>query len=297
MSWLQISFEVSPDSASGVSDLLTEAGALAVTLQDAGDEPVLEPAPGATPLWPTTRVVGLFAGDVNAESVLDRLRGMGVDHALPPHRVEHLEDQPWQRLCMDEFRPMRFGERLWVCPSWTVPPQPEAVSVRLDPGLAFGTGTHPTTALCLEWLAELPLGGLQLLDYGCGSGILAIAGLKLGACRAWAVDTDPQALEATRRNAVENGVHEQLITVPPRKLEAVTTEVLVANILAGPIVDLAPMFATHVSRGGRIGLSGVLGDQAAPVRDCYQRWFEMNPTVYRDDWCLLTGQRRAEEPA
>lgn len=297
MSWLQISFEISPDSASGLSDLLTEAGALAVTLQDAGDEPVLEPAPGSTPLWSTTRVVGLFAGDVKAESVLDRLRGMGADYALPPHRVEHLEDQPWQRLCMDDFRPMRFGERLWVCPSWTIPPHPEAVSVRLDPGLAFGTGTHPTTALCLEWLEGLPLRGLQLVDYGCGSGILAIAGLKLGARKAWAVDTDPQALEATRCNAVENGVHKRLLTAAPHELEAVTAEVLVANILASPIVDLAPTFAAHVSCGGRIGLSGVLRDQAALVSDSYQPWFEMHRTVYRDDWCLLTGRRRAAEPA
>ncbi len=297
MSWLQISFEISPDSAPELSDLLAEAGALAVTLQDAGDAPVLEPAPGATPLWPTTRVVGLFASEVTAESVLNRLRSKGADYALATLRVEHLEDQPWQRLCMDDFRPMQFGKRLWVCPSWTDPPQPEAISVRLDPGLAFGTGTHPTTALCLEWLEGLPLRGLQLLDYGCGSGILAIAGLQLGARRVWAVDRDPQALEATRRNAAENGVHERLITRAPHKLEAVTTEVLVANILAGPIMDLATTFASHVSWGGRIGLSGVLRDQAALVNESYRPWFEMYQPVYREDWCLLTGHRRAEELA
>ncbi len=296
MSWLKISFEVSSDSAPALSDLLTEAGALAVTLQDAGHEPVLEPAPGATPLWTKTRVVGLFASKVNAASLLHRLRIMHAADALPPHRIEHLQDQPWQRLCRDDFRPMRFGKRLWVCPSWAAPPQPGAVNVRLDPGLAFGTGTHPTTALCLEWLGELPLRGLQLLDYGCGSGILAIAGLKLGARRAWAVDTDPQALEATRRNATENGIDERLVTVPPRELPAVTVEVLVANILAGPIFDLAPTFARYVSRGGRIGLSGVLRDQAMLVLERYQPWFEMSQTVYREDWCLLTGHRRTEGP-
>ncbi len=291
MSWLQISFEISCDSAPALSNLLTDAGALAVTLLDAGDEPVLEPAPGATPLWTKTRVVGLFASEVNAASVLDRLRIMHAGDALPPHKIEHLEDQPGQRLCRDEVRPMRFGERLWVYPSWAAPPQPQAVNVRLDPGLAFGTGTHPTTALCLEWLGELPLRGLQLLDYGCGSGILAIAGLKLGARRAWAVDTDPQALEATRRNATENGVLKRLITVPPGGLQAVIVEVLVANILAGPVIDLAPAFARYVSRGGRIGLSGVLRDQAMLVRERYQSWFDMNQTVYREDWCLLTGRR------
>lgn len=297
MSWLQISFEIPLQFAPAFSDLLSDAGALAVTLRDAGDEPLLEPPPGTTPLWTTTRVVGLFADDVDAASMFDRLRSMGAGDPLPPHQIERLEDQPWQRLCMDEFQPMRFGDQLWVCPSWTVPPVPEAVNVRLDPGLAFGTGAHPTTALCLDWLAGLPLHGLQLIDYGCGSGILAIAALKLGASRVWAVDTDLQALEAARRNARENGVDDRLITAPPDKLTDTTAEVLVANILAGPIIELAATFAGHVSTGARIGLSGLLRDQAALVRDSYRRWFDMGPGVYRDDWCLLTGHRLDEGSA
>ena len=295
MSWLQISFEIPPQSAPAFSSLLSDAGALAVTLRDAGDEPVLEPPPGTTPLWSNTRVVGLFAGDVDAALMLDRLRSMQDGEALPPHQVEHLEDRPWQRVCMDEFRPMRFGRRLWVCPSWTTPPEPEAVSVRLDPGLAFGTGSHPTTALCLEWLESLPLSGLRLIDYGCGSGILAIAALKLGASRVWAVDTDPQALEATHRNAAVNGVEERLVTALPGQLESATAQVLVANILAGPIIELAPVFAEHLPAGARIGLSGILQEQAPRVLDSYLHWFDMRQNVLREGWCLLAGWRLDEE--
>ena len=266
-----------------------------MTLQDAGDEPVLEPRPGTTPLWSTTRVVGLFAGDLDAAAMLNRLRSMQAGETLPPHQIERLEDRPWQRVCMDQFQPMRFGGRLWVCPSWAEPPDPDAVSVRLDPGLAFGTDSHPTTALCLEWLEELPLNGVELIDYGCGSGILAIAALKLGASRVWAVDTDPQALQAARRNAAENGVDERLVTALPDRLQGATAQVLVANILAGPIIELAPVFAEHLTDGARIGLSGILQEQADPVLARYQRWFEMRENVLREGWCLLTGQRLAEE--
>ena len=198
---------------------------------------------------------------------------------------------------MDEFQPRRFGKRLWVCPSWTDPPRGDAVSVRLDPGLGFGTGSHPTTALCLEWLDGLSLAGRQLIDYGCGSGILAIAALKLGASRVWAVDTDPQALQATRRNAAENGVENRLVVAAPENFRGATAEILVANILANPLVDLASTFAGYLTPGARIGVSGLLAEQASLVSAGYRPWFALGQPVYRDDWCLLTGRRLAGEPA
>ncbi len=292
--WLQISFDVPSQSAPTFSELLSDAGALAVTLKDAGNEPVLEPAPGTTPLWTCTRVVGLFDANVDAASLLEHLQSLQAEAGLPPHRIDHLPEQAWERLCMDEFKPMRFGSRLWVYPSWAIPPSSDAVSVRLDPGLAFGTGAHATTALCLEWLEGLPLQGRQLIDYGCGSGILAIAALKLGASRAWAVDTDPQALQATRRNAAENQVNGRLVATAPDKLAGITADVLVANILAEPLIELAPVFADHLSAGAWLGVSGLLRHQAARVSSGYRRWFDLDERVDRDEWCLLTGHRRGE---
>ena len=294
MSWLQISFDAPSSQAGTFSELLAEAGAQAVTLRDAADKPVLEPRAGSMPLWEITQVVGLFAGDTDAQLILKRLRSELELERMPPHQVQRLEDQPWERLCMDSFQPMHFGRRLWVCPTWSVPPEPESVNVRLDPGLAFGTGTHPSTELCLRWLSEEPLAGLQVLDYGCGSGILAIAALKLGAEHAWAVDTDSQALEATRRNAVENGVEDRLVISTPQELEATTVAVLIANILAGPLVSLAPRFAARVRPEGRIALSGILRAQSSIVLDAYRRWFEMKAPVHKEEWSLLTGYRSQE---
>ena len=291
MSWLQISFDAPSSRAAPLSELLAETGAQAVTLRDAGEEPVLEPRPGSTPLWTTTQVVGLFAGDTDAELILKRLRAALAPDRIPPHRIERLEDQPWERLCMESFQPMRFGRRLWVCPTWSDPPEPESVNIRLDPGLAFGTGVHPSTELCLRWLSEEPLADREVLDYGCGSGILAIAALKLGAKQAWAVDRDPQALAATRRNAFENGVENRLVIGAPRVLESTVVTVLTANILAAPLVNLAPRFATHVRPEGRIALSGILREQSSVVLDAYRPWFEMNAPVHKAGWTLLTGYR------
>lgn len=194
---------------------------------------------------------------------------------------------------MDDFRPMRFGQRLWICPSWDEPPAGDAISILLDPGLAFGTGTHPTTALCLEWLDAHPPAGLEVIDYGSGSGILAVAALKLGAARVTAVDIDPQALTATRDNAARNGVDDARLHVDyPEALGETTADLVLANILAGPLVELAPAMAGRVRPGGAIVLSGILREQADTVRQAYTAWFDMDPPAFREDWTRLTGRRR-----
>jgi ribosomal protein L11 methyltransferase len=294
MSWTQITFETSSERVPALSELLDELGAQAVTLQDAGDQPIFEPPPGETPLWQATQIVALFGPDTDTSSVLDRLQGCVAPGPLPPHRVEQLADQAWERVCMDEFRPMPFGRRLWVCPSWSDAPAPPAVTVSLDPGLAFGTGSHPTTALCLAWLDGASVEGAQIVDYGCGSGILAIAALRLGARRAWAVDTDPQAWAATLENAGKNGVAERLHVCAPSELPLIEADILVANILARPLIELAPSLAAHVRVGGAIALSGILEEQASTIAAAYQPWFVTDAPALRDKWIRITGRRKPE---
>jgi len=204
MAWLQLHIATDPDHADAFQDALEALGAGAVTLTDGADQPVFEPPPGARPLWRTTVVTALFSDDTDTDAILARLGEQGLVFA--DHRVEALADQAWERAWMDDFQPMRFGERLWIVPSWSDPPQPDAVNLKLDPGLAFGTGTHDTTALCLEWLEQTDLDGKQVLDFGCGSGVLAIAALLLGAERALGTDIDHQALTASADNAAANGV-------------------------------------------------------------------------------------------
>jgi ribosomal protein L11 methyltransferase len=274
---------------------LIEAGALAVTLCDAGDAPVLEPGPGETPLWPAVRVTGLFPGSGDALALVARLAA-----ALPGTQwhVQGLGERAWEREWLKDFRPRRFGTRLWVAPLDVTAPE-DGVVLRLDPGLAFGTGHHDTTALCLEWLDGLAggdrLAGAVVVDYGCGSGILAIAALKLGAARAVAVDNDPQALAATTANAARNGVGERLTACAPEGLDAALggrpADVLVANILAGPLVELAPRFAAALGRGGRIALSGILAGQEARVLSACAPDFEMDAPCTREEWIRLQGTR------
>jgi ribosomal protein L11 methyltransferase len=196
---------------------------------------------------------------------------------------------------MQHFHPMRFGARLWICPSWQAPPAPDAVNILLDPGLAFGTGTHPTTALCLEWVDQHGADYDEVIDYGCGSGILALAAAKLGARHVWAVDNDPQALLATRANAANNGVAHLIDAVTPQALPALRTQLLLANILAQPLIDLADRFSAYVSPGGYIVLSGILTQQAASVAAAYQKHFEMAPWVGKDEWIRLVGKKRLQE--
>jgi ribosomal protein L11 methyltransferase len=291
MPFLQVTVDVGAGDPAPLEDACFELGATSVTLLDAADDPVLEPAPGATPLWPTVVVRALFAADSDAAPIAAALR------ALRPHKppvFEWIEDRAWEREWLKDFRPMRFGRRLWVCPGGLPAGDPAAVRVELDPGLAFGTGTHPTTAMCLEWLDGLAgpdLDGAQVIDYGCGSGILAVAAVKLGAQQVRAMDIDPQALLATGQNAARNGVAAAISVTDDPLLGGVAAEVLLANILAGPLVELAPRFAALVKPGGWLALSGLLAEQAPAVAGAYRSWFDIATTASREGWVLLTGRR------
>jgi ribosomal protein L11 methyltransferase len=296
MPWLQISFDIAQEQAELIEAALENAGALAVTLGDAGDEPQLEPPPGSMPLWQGVRLTALFEDDAEARTKVEALAAALAPQALAPPRIEQVADRAWERVWLDEFAPARFGRRLWVCPRGQMPDPvqtgPDTVVVALDPGLAFGTGHHATTALCLEWLDAADLANKTMLDYGCGSGILAIAALRLGAARAIAVDHDPQALEATRANALENGVADRLQVLLPEALGPIQADVLIANILAQPLVDLAPRLTDLVAPGGALALSGILQDQVARVAAAYGAGFDLFPPRVLEDWALIAGRRR-----
>lgn len=292
MPWLQIRLAITPDQAGALEDQLLELGAVSVTFMDAEDQPIFEPDLGTTPLWSHTHLLALFEADTDADALLAHLRLLRGGE-LPEHQVERIEDQDWERSWMDNFQPMRFGRRLWIVPSWHQAPEPEAVNLLLDPGLAFGTGTHPTTALCLEWLDGQELAGCNVLDFGCGSGILAIAALLLGAERAVGTDIDPQALEASRDNATRNGIHPARFPLYlPAELPQQPAELVVANILAGPLVQLAPQITSLVKPGGRLALSGILAEQAEEVRAAYADAFALDPTAEKDGWVRISGVRR-----
>lgn len=292
MPWLQIRLAITPDQASALEDQLLELGAVSVTFMDAEDQPIFEPDLGTTPLWSHTHLLALFEDGTDGDAVLAHLSLLRGGE-LPEHQVERIEDQDWERSWMDNFHPMRFGRRLWIVPSWHQAPEPDAVNLLLDPGLAFGTGTHPTTALCLEWLDGQDLNDCTVLDFGCGSGILAIAALLLGAPRAVGTDIDPQALEASRDNAARNGIDPARFPVYlPADLPPQAADVVVANILAGPLVQLAPTITAQVAPGGRLALSGILAEQAEEVRSAYAGAFELDPTAEKDGWVRISGVRR-----
>jgi ribosomal protein L11 methyltransferase len=268
--------------------LLFELGAASVTLLDAGDDPVLEPAPGATPLWPTIEMRALFAQDADRERLGAALSLFAPDIEAPGFAI--VADRAWEREWLVDFKPMRFGQRLWICPGGQTVDAADAVRVELDPGLAFGTGTHATTALCLTWLESNSLAGRVLVDYGCGSGILGIAALKLGARQVHAIDIDPQAQIATRSNAVRNGVSDRLTLDLPAWG---TADVLVANILAGPLVDLAASLQGLMLPRSELALSGILLEQVETVTAAYRPWFDIRLTGSLDGWALLSGRRTA----
>lgn len=296
MSWLQLSLDVTKPQVPLLELLFDRLGALSVTLADAADQPLLEPAPGEEMIWRHTRVIGLFEGTTPIDELRTALN-LALDRDITRKlRIETLEDRVWERVWLEHFRPMRFGRRLWICPAGQPPPATDAVIVELDPGLAFGTGTHPTTALCLEWLEGQDLTGMTLLDYGCGSGILAIAALRLGAASAVAVDHDPQALQATRDNAHKNQVLERLTTYLPTDTPTLPQKLLVANILAGPLIELAPRLCGLLQPGGKFALSGILAEQAAEVEAAYAPCAEMEPRQQREEWVLLQGRKRPEAP-
>ncbi|TXH93917.1 MAG: 50S ribosomal protein L11 methyltransferase [Pseudorhodobacter sp.] len=290
MPWIQIRINATAKTADKVSNMLLGRGAQAVTFMDAKDVPVYEPMPGETPLWGETEVMGLFDAETDpAPTIAFFQQIFGEDVG---YKVEQLEDKDWVREWMDHFHPMQFGERLWICPSWRDVPNPDAVNVMLDPGLAFGTGTHPTTALCLQWLDGLDLAGKTVVDFGCGSGILGIAALKLGAARVIGIDIDPQAIQASRDNAERNGVADQIeLYLPADQPQDVEADVVVANILAGPLRELAPLIAGHGKAGSLMALSGVLESQAPELETIYSQWFDMDPTAVKEEWCRLSGRK------
>jgi ribosomal protein L11 methyltransferase len=268
-------------------------GALAVSLSDAGHQPLLEPGPGETPLWREVRLRALYPAEARPELLAATLAAV---LGLPPEAIsnEYVEDRVWEREWLVNFGPMRFGKRLWICPGGQSPPDAAAVVLELDPGLAFGTGTHPTTAMCLEWLDAGALAGSTVLDFGCGSGILALAALKLGASAATAFDIDPQALIATRENAAKNALTDRLAIAEHAGAIVGPYDLVLANILTEPLVSLAPAFGAFCRRGGTLLLSGLLQPQAAEVAAAYGPWFDIETAARREDWAMLAGRRRAE---
>ena len=291
MPWLQVRLAISPEQAETYEDALLNVGAVSVTFMDAEDQPIFEPDLGTTPLWSNTHLLALFEDGTDAEQLLAHLELL-TGAPLPQHHSEVLADQDWERSWMDNFHPMRFGQRLWIVPSWHAAPEPDAVNLLLDPGLAFGTGTHPTTALCLEWLDGQDLTDCNVLDFGCGSGILAIAALLLGAKQAVGTDIDYQAIEASRDNAERNGIEASRFPLYlPEQLPAEQADVVVANILAGPLVALAPQITSLVKSGGRLALSGILAEQGAEVAAAYAQAFDLDPLCIRDGWVRISGRR------
>ena len=294
MDWLQFVMRLDALDPDQVEAALLQAGACSVTLSDAGDDPVLEPGPGETPLWSSTRIAGLFSGGTDPDVIRTALIGTLGVAALPEHHVEELQDRAWEREWLRDFGPRRFGTRLWICPHGQAVDVRGAVVVELDPGLAFGTGSHPTTALCLEWLDSIDLRGKTVLDYGCGSGVLAIAALKLGADAAQGMDIDPQATLATRQNAAANAV-EVGVCGSAAEING-EFDVVVANILAGPLVEFADSITSRLGNRGMLALSGVLCEQADTVMAAYAPWIEFDEPVFREQdgqtWSRLTGSRR-----
>ncbi|PXZ05216.1 50S ribosomal protein L11 methyltransferase [Gilliamella apicola] len=288
MPWIQLRINTTNDLAEQISEQLEESGAVSVTFQDTYDNPVFEPLPGETKLWGNTDVVGLY----DAQTDIAELQAiLNLDQYS--YKIEQLEDKDWEREWMDNFHPMQFGKRLWICPSWRDIPDPNAVNVMLDPGLAFGTGTHPTTALCLTWLDSLDLNNKIVIDYGCGSGILAIAALKLGAERVIGIDIDPQAIQASRDNAERNNVSQKIELYLAQDLpDNLQADVVIANILAGPLKELAPQISKLVKTDGKLGLSGILANQSQSVCEAYKTQFELDPVIEQEEWCRITGKKK-----
>lgn len=302
ISWLQVQIPVNAKQAASVEQLLLDVGALSVTLIDSEDQAIFEPGPGETPIWDLVTVVGLFPGDSPRETLEQDLNTKLASLHLAPCTLLLMEDQDWERAWLDDFKPMCFADRLWVCPTGLRPAESnQGVIMELDPGLAFGTGTHPTTALCLEWLAQNELSDKTLIDYGCGSGILGIAALLLGAQKVYGVDNDPQALQASGDNCEKNSLDRDRfpLYLPGDFANALSSakvhqvDIVLANILAGPLVSLAEYLAAMVLPEGKILLSGILREQAEEVMAAYGNWFTVDDPVFQGDWTRLSGTRNS----
>ena len=294
MPWIQVKLNATSENAEQISDMLMEeTGALSVTFLDAKDVPIFEPLPGETRLWGETDIVALYDAETDMDLVIAQLKASSVLDENFAYKVEQLEDKDWEREWMDNFHPMKFGKRLWICPSWREIPEPDAINVMLDPGLAFGTGTHATTALCLEWLESIDLTGKTVIDFGCGSGILAIAAIKLGAAKVVGIDIDPQAITASKENAARNGVVDQLeLFLPQEQPENLVADVVVANILAAPLRELSSIITAHVAPGGALAMSGVLDTQALDVASYYSENFTLDAIAEQQEWCRISGFKK-----
>ena len=292
MPWQQLKVTVPESSATLVENYFSESGAVSVTFMDSEDHPVFQLEPGSTPLWKHTEVVGLFEHDAPMTSIMENLRASLVPQQDVPIVLEEVQDTEWERICMQDFKPMQFGKRIWICPSWETPPVPDAINILLDPGLAFGTGTHPTTALCLQWLDAQDVKDRIVIDYGCGSGILAIAAALLGARQVIAIDNDPQAIQASESNRDLNGIAEQQLSVHLPGGKHPQADILVANILSGPLEELTPIIAALVKPGGKLILSGVLTAQTQSLMNSYTPYFAMAEPVFLDEWVRAEGTRR-----
>ena len=296
MPWLAVILEVEAAFAEQLGDALLQAGALAVDIADATagtsqERPLFaEASAAAAGAWAHNRLTALFAVETDLSAAVPAsLHAAGL-RKTTPYRVERVDDRDWVRLSQDQFAPIRISPRLWIVPSWHTPPDSRALNIVLDPGLAFGTGTHPSTRLCLRWLESHVHGGDTIVDFGCGSGILAIAALKLGAASAWGIDIDEQALLAARRNAMQNRVEAQFVDAADASAEP--AQLVVANILANPLIVLAPLLARLTVSGGRIALSGILAEQADEVRAAYLNWFAMDGIEHEEGWTMLSGVRK-----
>lgn len=290
--WLQVRLDATGEGVVDLAEALLAAGALSVSMEDAADNPVLEPLPGETPLWPETRVLGLFEATADLAAALVQVGTILGRPAPEPVEIRRIAPEDWAHSWRQHFHAMRFGKRLWVAPPGEPVPDPGAVMVRMEPGLAFGTGTHPSTALCLQWLDRHPPQSMRVLDYGCGSGILGIAAARLGAREVWAVDIDPQARQATADNARRNGVEHLIRVVTPEALPPLAVNCVVANILAHPLIELAPRLKALLAPGGRIALAGLLTGQASAVAAAYTDAIALDPPKTMGGWTLVHGRRR-----
>ena len=306
MAWLQLFVNAQREHVADIENALIDAGAVSVTLQEhilqgEQEKPILEPSLGETPLWDNAQLTGLFNASCDTQQISWLLEQK--ISPIPTLRWEQLEDKDWEREWMENYHPIQCADKLWICPSWKTPPDPTATNLLLDPGLAFGTGTHPTTFLCMQWLADQSFAAKTIIDYGCGSGILGIAALLLGATKVLGIDIDPQALVATHDNVERNNLNkEQFPVYLPNAFKKLTstqdgnsdnerTDIVLANILAGPLVELSQVLIGHTKVGGTICLSGILAEQANSVKQAYEEHIKFDPVLEKEGWVRLTGQR------
>lgn len=292
MAWHQISIITNENTAPKLADFFSNLGAVSVTYMDAEDEPVYEPGIGETKIWSNTQVIALFELDAEPELIKTLVFRQFKNDELHDWQHEAVADQEWERAWMEYYKPMKFADKLWVCPTNQEQFEPGTVCLTLDPGLAFGTGTHPTTALCLEWLASHDLTGKTVIDYGCGSGILAVAAILLGANIAHAVDIDPQAITATQSNALKNNVQDKIKCYLPEQFYPFQADIVLANILAKPLIDMSEQICALLVSGGQLVLSGILREQAESVISAYQQNINFNPLIQQEDWIRLDGVKR-----